>query len=59
MVTQIGTAMGFFLLVMLALSGPEDSYTGVVMLGRNILVLCLFWSYCGQEYTSGCAQALR
>ena len=45
-------------LVMLGLSGPEDSYTGVVMLGRNILVLCLFWSYCGQEY-SGCAQALR
>ena len=31
------------------------SLTGVVMLGRNILVLC---SYCGQEYTQGRAQAL-
>ena len=29
--------------------------TGVVMVGRNILVLC---SYCGQEYTQGHAQAL-
>ena len=35
------------------------TYTGVVMLGRSISVLCLYQSYCGQEYTQGCAQALR
>ena len=29
------------------------------MLGRNILVLCLYRFYCGQEYTQGHAQALR
>ena len=29
------------------------------MLGRNILVLCLHWSYCSQGYTQGCAQAFR
>ena len=34
-------------------------FTGVVTLGRNILVLCLYWSYCGQEYTQDHAQALR
>ena len=35
------------------------AYTGVVTLGRNISVLCSYWSYCGQEYTQGRAQALR
>ena len=35
------------------------TYTGVVMLGRSISVLCLYQSYCGQEYTQGCAQAHR
>ena len=35
------------------------AYTGVVMLGRSILVLCSYQSYCGQEYTQGHAQALR
>ena len=24
-------------------------YTGVVMLGKNISVLCWCWPYCGQE----------
>ena len=33
--------------------------TGVVTLRRNILVLCLYPSYCSQEYTQGRAQALR
>ena len=32
---------------------------GVAMHGRNISVLCLYESYCGQEYTQGRAQALR
>ena len=32
---------------------------GVVRLGRNISVLCSYWSYCGQEYTQGHAQELR
>ena len=97
---------GFLLLVMLALSGPEEAfqwllsqllrysfcgicgneleglalkkldyknhffltsqpfsfaivYTGMVILGRNISVLCSYRSYCGQEYTQGCAHALR
>ena len=35
------------------------TYTGVVMLGRNISVLCLYQAYCGQEYIQGHAQALR
>ena len=43
----------FFPLVTLALSGPEETHTGVVMLGRNISVLCSYQSYCGQEYTQG------
>ena len=30
----------------------------MVMLGRNISVLCSYQSYCGQEYTQGHAQAL-
>ena len=58
------------LLVMLALSGPEEtlrlvwwrlgaSYIGVVRLGRNISVLCSYLSYFGQEFTQGRAQALR
>ena len=34
-------------------------YTGVVMLERNISVLCSYRSYCGQEYTQGHAQAPR
>ena len=36
-----------------------DSYTGEVMLGRNISVLCSYRSYRGEEYTQGRAQALR
>ena len=35
------------------------TYLGVVLLGRNILVLCSYQFYCGQEYTQGHAQALR
>ena len=35
------------------------AYTGVVMLGRNISILCSYQSYCGQEYTQGHAQALK
>ena len=35
------------------------AYTGVVMLGRSILVLCSYQSYCGQEYTQDSSQALR
>ena len=31
---------------------------GVAMHGRNISVLCLYESYCGQEYTQGHVQAL-
>ena len=31
----------------------------MVTLGRDISVLCLCLSYCGQEYTQGHAQALR
>ena len=46
-------------LVMLALAGPEEAYTGVVTLGRNIPVLCSCRSYYGQEYRQGRAQALR
>ena len=38
----------FFPLVTLALSGPEETHTGVVTLGRNISVLCSYQSYCGQ-----------
>ena len=34
-------------------------YIGVVTLGRNISVLSSYQSYYGQEYTQGCAQALR
>ena len=30
----------------------------MVMVGRNISVLCSYQSYCGQEYTQGHAQAL-
>ena len=30
----------------------------MMTLGRNILVLCLCRSYCGQEYTQGRAQEL-
>ena len=26
----------------------------MVMLGRNVSVLCPYWSYCGQEYTRSC-----
>ena len=93
----------FLLLVMLALSGPEEAFQwllsqllrysfcgicgnelegvalitlgqkslfphwpalhhlfcyGVAMHGRNISVLCLYESYCGQEYTQGHVQAL-
>ena len=33
--------------------------TGVVTLRRNVLVLCLYPSYCGQKYIQGCAEALR
>ena len=35
------------------------AYTGMVTLGRNISILCSYCFYCGQEYTQGCAQALR
>ena len=34
-------------------------YTGMVILGRNISVLCSYRSYCGQEYTQGGAHTLR
>ena len=34
-------------------------HTGVVTLRRNILVLCLYPSYCGQKYIQGRAEALR
>ena len=62
--------MDLFPLVKLALSGPEEtltlvlrclggSYTDVVMLERNISLLCSYWSYCGEKYTQGSAQALK
>ena len=58
-VTQIGTTMGFFPLVTLALSGPEEALILVWRRLEGTSVLCLYRPYRGQEYTQGCAQALR